>query len=47
MLPGIPSFPALQEYASNPAPFNDAFAAGWTRLMNADRFKGPTANECD
>ena len=25
----------------------DAFSSGWTYLMNADRFDGPTGNVCD
>jgi len=37
----------VQEYASDNALFLQDFAAAWTKLMNADRFDGPTGNVCD
>mmetsp|Transcript_24497 Transcript_24497/g.64636 ORF Transcript_24497/g.64636 Transcript_24497/m.64636 type:complete len:704 (-) Transcript_24497:138-2249(-) len=36
-----------QGYASDNGLFLRDFAAAWTKLMNADRFKGPTGNVCD
>lgn len=54
MLPGdlvIKTEPDLagiaQGYASDNAAFLRAFAAAWTKVMNADRFKGPAGNVCD
>jgi catalase-peroxidase len=35
-----------QTFASDAAAFAGAFKEGWTRLMNADRFKGPSGNLC-
>ncbi|GIL55344.1 hypothetical protein Vafri_10884 [Volvox africanus] len=35
-----------QEFATDANAFLEAFAAGWNKLMIADRFKGPTGNEC-
>jgi catalase (peroxidase I) len=36
-----------QEYASDNGRFLADFAVAWTKLMNADRFDGPTGNVCD
>jgi len=36
-----------EEYAADNAKFVRDFAAAWTRLMNADRFKGPAGSVCD
>ena len=36
-----------QEFAASEALFLAEFAATWTRLMNMDRFAGPTGNVCD
>jgi catalase (peroxidase I) len=33
-------------YASNNDKFIQGFAGAWTKLMNADRFKGPVGNVC-
>lgn len=38
---------AAQDYASDNELFLRDFAAAWTRIMNADRFDGPTGNVCD
>jgi catalase (peroxidase I) len=35
-----------KEYAADNAKFLKAFAAAWTKLMNADRFKGPAGSVC-
>jgi catalase (peroxidase I) len=35
-----------QEYASDNTEFKKAFASAWTKVMNADRFKGPDGNMC-
>ena len=35
-----------QEYAGDNAAFKKAFANAWAKVMNADRFKGPTGNWC-
>ena len=35
-----------QEYAAEPTLFAADFVEGWTALMNADRFDGPTGNLC-
>lgn len=35
-----------QEYAADDALFVRAFAAAWTKVMNADRFKGPAGSLC-
>ena len=35
-----------QEFAADDALFRAEFAAAWTKLMNADRFDGPTGNLC-
>jgi len=36
-----------QEYAGNQDLFMTTLASAWTKLMNADRFDGPTRNVCD
>lgn len=36
-----------KEYATDKHLFVREFAAAWTKVMNADRFKGPAGNECD
>lgn len=36
-----------QRYADDNAAFLRAFAGAWTKVMNADRFKGPAGNVCD
>lgn len=36
-----------QDFASDNALFLDTFAAAWTKVMNQDRFDGPTGNICD
>ncbi|GLI71653.1 hypothetical protein VaNZ11_016934 [Volvox africanus] len=42
-----PVFSAIaQEFATDATAFLEAFAAGWNKLMIADRFKGPSGNEC-
>ncbi|KAG2487014.1 hypothetical protein HYH03_014384 [Edaphochlamys debaryana] len=42
-----PEFQAIaQEFAADNTAFRNAFAAAWTRFMNADRFNGPTGSEC-
>jgi hypothetical protein len=33
-------------YAADNAKFLRDFAAAWTRVMNADRFRGPSGSEC-
>ncbi|GLC45298.1 hypothetical protein PLESTM_001717300 [Pleodorina starrii] len=35
-----------QEFASNASAFLEAFASGWNKIMNADRFDGPAGNKC-
>ncbi|EFJ42526.1 catalase [Volvox carteri f. nagariensis] len=35
-----------QEFATDATAFYTAFASAWNKMMIADRFKGPTANEC-
>jgi catalase (peroxidase I) len=35
-----------QEYAADNAEFKKVFAGAWTKVMNADRFKGPEGNVC-
>ena len=35
------------EFASDEDAFLEAFASGWNKLMNADRFDGPDGNLCD
>jgi catalase (peroxidase I) len=35
------------EYAQSNEAFLKAFSAAWTKVMNADRFKGPTGSMCD
>lgn len=37
----------VELFARDDAAFKAAFASAWTKLMNADRFDGPTANVCD
>jgi catalase (peroxidase I) len=33
--------------AASDKEYSEAFAAAWTKLMNADRFDGPLGNVCD
>ena len=43
-----PAFAAVAEvYAGDDRVFLEAFAAAWTKMMNADRFKGPVGSVCD
>lgn len=43
-----PGFAAVaQDFASDNNLFLQEFSAAWTRMMNADRFDGPTGNVCD
>uniref|UniRef100_A0A7S4BLV4 Plant heme peroxidase family profile domain-containing protein n=1 Tax=Chrysotila carterae TaxID=13221 RepID=A0A7S4BLV4_CHRCT len=35
------------DFAADIEAFRDAFAAAWAKIMNADRFDGPTGNLCD
>ncbi|KAG1661524.1 hypothetical protein FOA52_000034 [Chlamydomonas sp. UWO 241] len=35
-----------QEFAADDAKSKATFASAWSKLMNADRFKGPTGNMC-
>lgn len=35
-----------KQYAADFELFVQDFAAAWTKVMNADRFRGPTGNEC-
>jgi len=35
-----------KEYAGNNVLFVKDFASAWTKVMNADRFKGPMGNDC-
>ena len=35
-----------QEFASDETAFLRAFASAWTKLMNADRFRGPAGSVC-
>jgi len=37
---------AAQEFAEDNLLFVDTFTAAWTKMMNADRFTGPTTNAC-
>ncbi|GIL54308.1 hypothetical protein Vafri_9888 [Volvox africanus] len=42
-----PVFAAIaQEFVTDSTAFYTAFASGWNKMMNADRFKGPAGNEC-
>jgi catalase-peroxidase len=34
------------DFASDNAAFLTAFATGWLKMMNSDRFDGPTGNVC-
>jgi catalase-peroxidase len=36
-----------KEYAADNSLFVPEFAAAWTKVMNADRFRGPAGSECD
>jgi len=38
---------AVQDYAGDNDLFLADFGAAWTKMMNADRFDGPTGNVCD
>lgn len=43
-----PSFrTAAQDFAADNDMFLEEFAAAWTKVMNADRFDGPTGNLCE
>lgn len=35
-----------KQYVMNNDVFVQDFSAAWTKIMNEDRFKGPTGNEC-
>ena len=35
-----------QAFASDDTLFKSEFAAAWTKVMNSDRFHGPTGNLC-
>eukprot|EP00164_Ancoracysta_twista_P001494 GFYU01001958.1.p1 GENE.GFYU01001958.1~~GFYU01001958.1.p1 ORF type:complete len:719 (-),score=245.26 GFYU01001958.1:159-2315(-) len=37
----------VQDYAGDNELFTKEFSAAWTKLMNADRFDGPTGNVCN
>merc|ERR1719461_2716594 len=37
---------AVQDFAGDKSAFLDALAGAWTKIMNADRFDGPTGNLC-
>jgi hypothetical protein len=42
------SWKAIAEgYAADDRKFLKHFSAAWTKMMNADRFKGPAGSECD
>jgi len=36
----------VTEYATNEETFKTEFMMAWTKMMNADRFKGPSENVC-
>lgn len=36
-----------ESYAADNSKFTRHFAAAWTKVMNADRFKGPAGSMCD
>eukprot|EP00798_Chlamydomonas_sp_ICE-L_P003930 gene3930-14006_t len=38
--------PIAQMYASDETKFLNDFSLAWTKMMNADRFKGPVGSEC-
>lgn len=38
---------AAQDFASDNDMFLEEFAAAWTKVMNADRYDGPTGNLCE
>ena len=42
-----PYLSIVQEFAGDEKAFYTEFQNGWTKLMNADRFDGPTKNLCD
>jgi hypothetical protein len=49
---GLKYYPELRYWADHYAAasdkeYSEAFAAAWTKLMNADRFDGPLGNVCD
>ena len=44
LLPCLP--PTPQDFASDNNYFLTTFASAWTKLMVADRFMGPTGNQC-
>ena len=37
----------VEEFAMDDSAFLREVAAAWTKLSNADRFKGPTGNVCN
>jgi catalase (peroxidase I) len=37
----------VQDYATDEGRFLNDFALAWTKLVNADRFKGPASSVCD
>jgi len=36
----------VEQFSADEAAFKEAFAAAWTKMMNADRFDGPNGNVC-
>merc|ERR1719319_500846 len=38
---------AVQDFAADEQRFLSEFAGAWTKMMNADRFDGPTGNVCN
>lgn len=36
----------VQDFVANGAAFKDTFAYAWAKLMNADRYDGPSSNAC-
>jgi catalase (peroxidase I) len=37
---------AAKDYSANAAAFSDDFNAAWVKVMNNDRFDGPTGSAC-
>lgn len=44
---GLEFRPIVEEYAADEEFFLTMFKAGWTKMMNADRFDGPVNSVCD
>lgn len=43
-----PEFAAIaKEYAADNTKFLQEFKSAWTKVMNADRFKGPAGSVCE